>query len=124
MQVNELKAFNDVLNQLVSDYRTPIDEKIGKENMISIKLFQLYISFQELKEKRDAKKDSLRNIIPKKIFLEFSHEGYVGLNVNRADIFSSAIELIKSNPIFGIGASSFSEIFKDLVILFPTFFSL
>ena len=64
MQVNELKAFNDVLNQLVSDYRTPIDEKIGKENMISIKLFQLYISFQELKEKRDAQKDSLRNIKP------------------------------------------------------------
>ena len=57
--------------------------------------------------------DSLRNIIPEKIFLEFSHEGYVGLNVNRADIFSSAIELIKRNPIFGIGAASFSEIFNS-----------
>ncbi len=55
--------------------------------------------------------ENIRNILPEKIFLEFSHEGYVGLDVTRTQIFSSAIELIKNSPIFGIGAGAFSEIF-------------
>ncbi len=61
---------------------------------------------------RGVFQSSIRNILPEKIFLEFSHEGYFGLDVTRTEIFSSAIQLIKNNPIFGIGAGSFSEIFK------------
>ncbi len=57
--------------------------------------------------------NSIRNILPERIFLEFSHEGYVGLDVTRTEIFSSAIQLIKNNPIFGIGAGSFPEIFNS-----------
>ena len=55
--------------------------------------------------------NSLRNLLPGKILLEFSNEGYVGLDVTRMEIYKSAFELIKANPFFGIGAGSFTEIF-------------
>ena len=55
---------------------------------------------------------SIRNLLPQKILMEFSEEGYVGLDTTRLEIFKSAILLIKSNPIFGIGAASFPEIFN------------
>ena len=55
--------------------------------------------------------NSLRNLLPEKIFLEFSDEGYEGLDVTRMGIYKSAFDLIKANPFFGIGAGSFTEIF-------------
>ena len=55
--------------------------------------------------------NNLRNLLPRSILLEFSNEGYQGLDVNRMGIYKSAIELIKENPFFGIGAGSFTEIF-------------
>ena len=55
--------------------------------------------------------NSLRGILPEKILSEFSNEGYEGLDVTRIEIYKSAIELIKKNPVFGIGAGSFTEIF-------------
>ena len=54
----------------------------------------------------------LKIFIPDKILLEFTDEGYIGLNVTRSEIFNSAINLIKEQFIFGTGAASFSEIFK------------
>ncbi len=54
----------------------------------------------------------IRSLFPEKIFLEFASEGYEGLDSSRLDIFSSAISLIKTSPIFGIGAGSFSEIYQ------------
>ncbi len=55
--------------------------------------------------------NSLKNLLPGKILLEFSNDGYEGLDVTRMGIYKSAFELIKENPFFGIGAGSFSEIF-------------
>ncbi len=55
--------------------------------------------------------NSLRNLFPEKIFLEFSNKGYEELDVTRIGIYKSALELIKENPFFGIGAGSFTEIF-------------
>ena len=55
--------------------------------------------------------NNLRNLLIGKILLEFSNEGYVGLDVTRMEIYKSAFELIKANPFFGIGAGSFTEIF-------------
>ena len=52
-----------------------------------------------------------RNLLPRKILLEFTNEGYEGLDVTRIEIYQSALELIKKNPFFGIGAGSFTEIF-------------
>ena len=53
----------------------------------------------------------LRDLFPEKILLEFSDEGYKDLDVTRLEIFSSAFNLIKTSPIFGIGAGSFSAIY-------------
>ena len=55
--------------------------------------------------------NNLRNLLPRDVLLEFSNEGYEGLDVTRIAIYKSAFELIKENPIFGIGAGSFTEIF-------------
>ena len=55
--------------------------------------------------------NSLRNLLPGKILLEFSNEGYEGLDVTRMGIYKNAFALIKENPFFGIGAGSFTEIF-------------
>ena len=55
--------------------------------------------------------NSLQNLLPGKILLEFTNEGYEGLDVTRMEIYKSAFELIKANPFFGIGAGSFTEIF-------------
>ncbi len=51
------------------------------------------------------------DLFPSKILLEFSNEGYEGLDITRTGIYKSAYELIKENPFFGIGAGSFTEIF-------------
>lgn len=55
--------------------------------------------------------NTLRHILPEKILLEFSTDGYVGLDSTRMEIFLSALNLIKLNPIFGTGASSFPSIY-------------
>ena len=55
--------------------------------------------------------NSFRNLLPGKILLEFSNEGYKELDITRIGIYKSALELIKENPFFGTGAGSFTEIF-------------
>ncbi len=51
------------------------------------------------------------NLLPEKILREFSSDGYKDLDVSRLKIFKSAIEIIKFSPFFGVGASSFSDIY-------------
>tara|TARA_B100000989_G_scaffold281221_1_gene245260 strand:+ start:390 stop:1700 length:1311 start_codon:yes stop_codon:yes gene_type:complete len=53
----------------------------------------------------------LRSFIPIKILHEFTDAGYQSLDHTRFEIMTSAINLIKANPFFGIGAASFSPIF-------------
>jgi len=55
--------------------------------------------------------NAARDLFPSKILLEFTKEGYEGLNITRLGIYKSAFELIRENPLFGIGAGSFTEIF-------------
>ena len=55
--------------------------------------------------------NSLRNLFPEKILLEFTSKGYEGLDISRIGIYESAFEILKENPFFGIGAGSFTEIF-------------
>tara|TARA_B100000900_G_scaffold411917_1_gene432585 strand:- start:13 stop:1329 length:1317 start_codon:yes stop_codon:yes gene_type:complete len=55
--------------------------------------------------------NNLRNLFPQKIFLEFNDQGYQGLDVTRLEIYKSALNLIKENPIFGTGAASFPNVF-------------
>ena len=51
------------------------------------------------------------DLLPSKILLEFSADGYEGLDITRIGIYKNAYELIKESPFFGIGAGSFTEIF-------------
>ena len=53
----------------------------------------------------------VRNLLMGKVLLEFSNDGYEGLDITRIGIYKSAFELIQQNPFFGIGAGSFTEIF-------------
>ena len=55
--------------------------------------------------------NNLRTLIPTRILLEFSEDGYQGLDATRIEIYASAINLIKTNPFFGIGAASFTQIY-------------
>tara|TARA_Y100001978_G_scaffold203056_2_gene226408 strand:- start:45 stop:1355 length:1311 start_codon:yes stop_codon:yes gene_type:complete len=54
----------------------------------------------------------LRELIPNKVWLEFSNEGFKDLNVSRLQIFISAIKLIIERPLFGFGAASFPIIYE------------
>ena len=55
--------------------------------------------------------DYVRSLIPDKIWLEFSEEGFKEIDVSRIEIFLSALMLIIKNPLFGIGAASFPAIY-------------
>tara|TARA_B100000886_G_scaffold268018_1_gene192143 strand:+ start:540 stop:1841 length:1302 start_codon:yes stop_codon:yes gene_type:complete len=55
--------------------------------------------------------NQIGSFLSEKFFQELTAEGYKELDVTRLDIFSSAISFIKINPIFGIGAASFSALY-------------
>ena len=92
---------------------TPI--VIGKKGvkfflpLLTITILVLFFLFSPIFE--GELQNNLRGLLPREILLEFSSEGYEGLDVTRIGIYKSAFELIKENPFFGIGAGSFTEIF-------------
>ena len=53
----------------------------------------------------------LVNLIPNKILLEFSKEGYKDLDATRLDILKNALEIINMRPFIGMGAASFTAIY-------------
>ena len=77
--------------------------------LLTIIIFILFFIFSPIFN--GELQNELRSLFPKKIFLEFNDQGYQGLDVTRVEIYKSAINLVKENPIFGIGAASFSKIF-------------
>ena len=56
--------------------------------------------------------DQLRFIIPDKIWMEFSKEGFEGMDISRIGIWSYAINFIYQSPIFGFGGASFPVILE------------
>ena len=54
----------------------------------------------------------LRDIIPNKVWQEFTYEGFKNLDVTRLEILQEALRLIINNPIFGTGAASFTIIYE------------
>ena len=94
---------------------TSIPIVLGKKGIkffltiITITILILFFLFSPIFE--GELQNSLRNLFPGKILLEFSNEGNEGLDVTRMGIYKNAFELIKENPFFGIGAGSFTEIF-------------
>ncbi len=86
--------------------------KNGVKFILTITLFlilMLFFIFSPIFE--GEFQNSLRDLFPEKILLEFTSEGYEKLDITRIGIYKSAIEIIKKNPFFGIGAGSFTEIF-------------
>ena len=77
--------------------------------ILTIIILILFITFSPIFN--GELQNELRSLFPNKIFLEFSNEGYQDLDATRIEIYESAINLIKENPLFGIGAASFSKIF-------------
>ena len=56
--------------------------------------------------------DWFQNIIPNKIWREFSSEGFTELNVTRFEIFKAALRIILLNPLIGTGGGSFPIIYE------------
>ena len=56
--------------------------------------------------------DNLIDILPNKVLLEFTNEGFDHLNTTRMEIWHFASKLIISNPFFGTGSGSFPFIFE------------
>ncbi len=56
--------------------------------------------------------NTLRDLIPSKILLEFTDEGYKDLDASRLEIFKSALNIINMSPLVGIGAASFTAIYQ------------
>ena len=56
--------------------------------------------------------DLLREIIPKKIWLEFDETRIINLDITRLEVLLSAYKISILNPIFGLGAGSFPVIFE------------
>ena len=54
----------------------------------------------------------LREIIPNKVWQEFTYEGFTNLDVTRLEILQEAFKVIIKNPIFGTGAASFTIIYQ------------
>ncbi len=53
----------------------------------------------------------LVNLIPNKILLEFSKEGYKDIDATRIDILKNAFEIINMRPFIGMGAASFTALY-------------
>ena len=77
--------------------------------IITLIIIILFLLFSPLLE--GEFQNMVRDLFPNKILLEFTDEGYEGLDISRIGIYKSAFDLIKKYPFFGIGAGSFSEIF-------------
>ena len=54
----------------------------------------------------------LRFLIPNKVWLEFTQEGFNNLNVTRFEILNAASNIILNNLFFGTGAGSFPLIYE------------
>ena len=54
----------------------------------------------------------LRDIIPNKIWMEFSYLGFESMDVSRVGIWNNAFQNILKNPFFGYGGSSFPVIYE------------
>ena len=56
--------------------------------------------------------NTLRTILPNKVWLEFTNEGFTTLDVTRLEILNSAKKIIIDNPFVGTGAGSFPVIYE------------
>ncbi len=77
--------------------------------IISITIIIFITVFQPLS---GGFQDLLRELIPKKIWLEFDETRITNLDITRIEVLLSAYRISILNPIFGLGAGSFPVIFE------------
>ena len=77
--------------------------------IISITIIIFITVFQTLS---GGFQDLLRELIPKKIWLEFDETRITNLDITRIEVLLSAYRISILNPIFGLGAGSFPVIFE------------
>ena len=77
--------------------------------IISITILIFITVFQPLS---GGFQDLLRELIPKKIWLEFDETRIINLDITRIEVLLSAYRISILNPIFGLGAGSFPVIFE------------
>ena len=77
--------------------------------IISITIIMFITVFQPLS---GGFQDLLRELIPKKIWLEFDETRIINLDITRIEVLLSAYRISILNPIFGLGAGSFPVIFE------------
>ena len=77
--------------------------------IISITIIMFITVFQPLS---GGFQDLLRELIPKKIWLEFDETRITNLDITRIEVLLSAYRISILNPIFGLGAGSFPVIFE------------
>ena len=82
--------------------------------IISITIIMFITVFQPLS---GGFQDLLRELIPKKIWLEFDETRIINLDITRIEVLLSAYRISILNPIFGLGAGSFPVIFELQKIL-------
>ncbi len=70
------------------------------------------IAITTMKTFKGEIQDSLRNIIPNKVWLEFTNEGFKNLDATRIEILNSSKEIIIKNPLVGTGSGSFPIIYE------------
>ena len=87
----------------IKSFRWFLPTLLGISSMIAITTMKIF--------KGDVQ-DSLRNIIPNKVWLEFTNEGFNTLDATRIEILNSAKEIIIANPLVGTGSGSFPIIYE------------
>ena len=87
----------------IKSFRWFLPTLLGISSMIAITTMKIF---------KGEVQDSLRNIIPNKVWLEFTNEGFNTLDATRIEILNSAKEIIIANPLVGTGSGSFPIIYE------------
>ena len=87
----------------IKSFRWFLPTLLGISSMIAITTMKFF---------KGEVQDSLRNIIPNKVWLEFTNEGFNTLDATRIEILNSAKEIIIANPLVGTGSGSFPIIYE------------
>ncbi len=85
---------------------------LGKDAIIYIILGFAFLIFLISPIFSGAFQSNILQIIPKIIVDQFSPDAFKDLDSTRLDLIVSAIEMIKTSPIVGIGAGSFTPIYQ------------
>ena len=76
-------------------------------------LVAIIVSFTTMPLFTSNLQEILREIIPNKIWMEFSYLGFQSMDVSRFGIWDSALTNITFSPLFGYGGGSFSAIYES-----------